>query len=256
MAVLIEEWELDTERIGKRVLIYDCLESTNSTAASFSNDRNNDGLAVIAYRQTAGRGQYGRMWEGGVQASLLMSIILFPPRQWNRPSILAANAAVAIAEAIQDFVAVEPVIKWPNDLLIDGKKLCGILIEQCAGTIVGIGLNIAQNQTDFIQLGLPEATSLRIVSGLVFKIRTVAEAILKAFDRNYYTLNNGEVNLLQDAWSSRTCLLDRKIFISVRDGTTFTGLLLEMSFARIAVILESGAVKSIVPEEILSLRLE
>jgi BirA family transcriptional regulator, biotin operon repressor / biotin---[acetyl-CoA-carboxylase] ligase len=150
-----ETWHFDTERIGRRVLVFDHVDSTNTRGAALADtDPDADGLVLIADQQTAGRGQYGRVWQSRPGSSLLMSVVLKTPPELRRPVILTAWIAVSVAEAILSLTGVQTRIKWPNDLLIRGKKVCGILIEQSGtsgsvNTVAGIGLNLTQTADEF-----------------------------------------------------------------------------------------------------------
>src|SRR5262245_17248228 len=135
-----EIWHLDTRHIGRRVLVFDQLDSTNSQAAALAEDAANAGVIVLADTQSAGRGQHGRSWQCPASKGVLLSVLLFPPVPLRRPVLLAAWAAVAVCETIRDCTGLDSTIKWPNDILIRGKKVCGILIEQGRGTVAGIGL--------------------------------------------------------------------------------------------------------------------
>src|SRR6266851_1238289 len=157
----LEEWHLPTQHIGRRVLVYDRVDSTNAVAASLAGDPANAGVVVLANEQTAGRGQYGRHWECPSGAGVLMSVLLFPPPSWNRPAILAAWAAVSVCETVRQITGLPARIKWPNDILLRGKKACGILIEQGLGTVAGIGLNVNQPPEAFTAQGLTHGSSLR-----------------------------------------------------------------------------------------------
>src|ERR1019366_3193428 len=129
-----------------------CLDSTNSLALSLAHDPTQNGLVVIAHAQSAGRGQYGRSWHAPPGSSVLLSVLLFSPPTLRRPSLLTAWAAVSVCEAILKLADLDAQIKWPNDVLVQGKKVCGILIEQRTithadfplATVVGIGLNVSQ----------------------------------------------------------------------------------------------------------------
>src|SRR5436190_13637804 len=165
-----ETWHFDTERIGRRVLVYDSLDSTNTRGAALAATDDADGLVLIADVQTAGRGQYGRVWQSRPGGSLLMSVVLRPPAELRRPVVLTAWAAVSVAEAVLALTGAQARIKWPNDLLVRGKKVCGILIEQTGTggevtTVAGIGLNLNQTADEFAQATLPDATSLGILTG-------------------------------------------------------------------------------------------
>src|SRR5262245_1276165 len=117
-----ETWQLDTAHIGRRVLIFDRLESTNATALELAASEP-DGLVVLADFQTAGRGQYGRLWQARPGSSLLMSVALRPPAELSRPVVLTALAGVAVGDAILALTGQQARIKWPNDLLVRGKKV-------------------------------------------------------------------------------------------------------------------------------------
>ncbi len=124
-----EEWSLATRRLGRRVLVFDRLDSTNTLAASLANDPANAGLAILADEQTAGRGQHGRTWLAAPAQSVLLSLVIAPPPELCRPAVLTAWAAVAVCAVIQQTIAQPPRIKWPNDVLLNERKVCGILIE-------------------------------------------------------------------------------------------------------------------------------
>src|SRR5580704_4589993 len=156
---LLDEWRLPTKHLARRVLVYDRLDSTNSHAASLADDPANDGVAVLARAQSAGRGQHGRTWQCPEGMGILLSLLLFPPAELRRPVVLAAWAANAVCETIRRAINLEARIKWPNDVLIQGRKVCGILVEQARGTVVGIGLNVHQPPEVFEAAGLPSAAS-------------------------------------------------------------------------------------------------
>src|SRR5439155_21260352 len=117
---------------------HDRVDSTNTRGAALAAaDPDADGLVLVADDQLAGRGQYGRVWQSRPGSSLLMSVVLRPPPELRRPVVLTAWAAVAVADAIRALTGAQSRIKWPNDLLIRGKQVCGILIEQ-TGTGRGV----------------------------------------------------------------------------------------------------------------------
>src|SRR5215468_6830547 len=96
-----DAWNLPTKHLGRRTLVFDQLDSTNSHAALLADDPANDGLAVLAREQTAGRGQHGRVWTAPAGSSVLLSVLLFPPPELRRPVVLAALAAVAVCETVR-----------------------------------------------------------------------------------------------------------------------------------------------------------
>jgi len=250
-----ETWRFDTTRIGQRVLVFDTLESTNSTAARMATDDDTDGLALIAEYQSAGRGQYGRVWQSGPGSSLLLSVILRPPGALCRPVMLTALTAVAVAEAIYSLTAVQARMKWPNDLLIHGKKVCGLLIEQhAAAVVIGIGLNLTQNAEEFAAAGLPEAASLAQLSEQPVSLRTAVEVVLGHLDQEYSRLINGERVTIEADWKWRLGLLGRQVVVERYDGSSETGRLHEMGFDGLELEVADGLFRVIVPETVAHLR--
>src|SRR5947209_5612879 len=181
-----EIWDLETIRLGRRTLVFDRLDSTNTYAASLADDPANDGVAVLADEQTAGRGQHGRTWTAPPRASVLLSLLLFPPPALRRPAILTAWAAVSVCETVRRVVGLQAKIKWPNDVLLKGRKVCGILIEQSAGSgdprrarvVAGVGLNVQQTAADFAAAELPFATSLGQHTNVSLDTHAVARTLL------------------------------------------------------------------------------
>jgi BirA family transcriptional regulator, biotin operon repressor / biotin---[acetyl-CoA-carboxylase] ligase len=250
-----EIWLLDTARIGQRVLVFDSLESTNTTAARMATEDNTDGLALIAEHQTAGRGQYGRVWQSRPGSSLLLSVILRPPRELCRPVILTALAAISVAEAVYTLTATQARLKWPNDLLVRGKKVCGLLIEQHAGVIVlGVGLNLTQSAEEFAAAGLPEATSLAQLSDRPVSLRRAAEVVLGRLDQEYSRLIAGERVAIEADWKWRLGLLGRQVMVERYDGSSEIGRLHEMGFDGLELEVAAGLFRVIVPETVAHVR--
>src|SRR5262245_27933915 len=121
-----EEWRLDTVRLGRRVLAFRRLDSTNAFALARAGDPAEDGLVVLADEQTAGRGQHGRAWACPDGGGVLMSVLLFPPPPLRRPVVLTAWAAVSVCEVLRRTAGLQARIMWPNDVLVRGRKVCGI----------------------------------------------------------------------------------------------------------------------------------
>lgn len=255
-----ETWTHDTLHIGRRALVYDEVESTNSLAAGFAlGGTDVHGVALVADHQRAGRGQYGRAWQSRPRSSLLMSVVLRPPPELRRPVILTAWAAVGVAEAVLALTGAQAKLKWPNDLLIQGKKVCGILIEQTSTatgltTVAGIGLNLNQTAEEFAAAELPNATSLGVISGKPVESRAAAAAVLQKLDFEYTRLLAGERVALEADWKWRIGLLGRPVVVEVVGGATATGRLLDMSFDGLEVADDGGFVRVIAPESVVHLR--
>ena len=230
-----EKWSLDTRRLGRRVLVFDRLDSTNNLAASLANDPANDGLAILADEQTTGRGQHGRAWVAAPGQSVLLSLLVSPPPEICRPVVLTAWAAVAVCATIQQIIDRPPRIKWPNDVMLRDRKVCGILIESAAGSscfVVGIGLNVRQSAPMFATAGLTEATSLAQFTSGLLDTHAVAADLIRQLDRDYDALCQGDLATLETRWKQHLGLLGKHIVAECTDATHY-GQLIELSFSAV-----------------------
>jgi BirA family biotin operon repressor/biotin-[acetyl-CoA-carboxylase] ligase len=244
-----EEWQLATRRLGRRVLVFDRLESTNSFVASLANDPANDGVAVLAEEQTSGRGQHGRQWLSPAGANVLLSLLLFPPPPLRPPALLTAWAAVSVCEAIREATGLRAKIKWPNDVLIHGRKVCGILIEQARGTVVGIGLNVNQSAESLSEAGLPDAGSLAAFTGKRLDCSEVARLVIRQLDEEYDRLRAGDLASLEACWKWRLGLLGRTVAVECYDQTR-RGRLRDLTWAGLELELPNGQVLRLRPETV------
>jgi BirA family biotin operon repressor/biotin-[acetyl-CoA-carboxylase] ligase len=247
-----EEWRLDTRRFGRRVLVYDRVDSTNAVAARLADDPANDGVAVLAAEQTAGRGQRGRRWQAPPGSSVLLSVLVFPPSALRRPAVLTAWAAVSVCDAVAVLTGASAQIKWPNDVLVGGRKVCGILIEQGRAAVVGIGLNVAQTADDFAAAGLPQAASLAQIIPAAPGVRAAAERLLRQLDEEYDRLVRGGPGALEGRWGDRIGLVGREVTAECHDSVR-RGRLLELGFDGVALGGEDGGVRILRPEAVLQL---
>ncbi len=249
-----DTWQLDTRHIGRRVLVYESVGSTNDVAARLAADPDAAGTVVIAGQQTAGRGQYGRVWQSRPGTSLLMSVLVAPPVAVRRPVVLTAWVAVGVGETIRTLTGVQARLKWPNDLLLHVKKVCGILIEQGAVKVAGIGLNLNQSAGDFAAAGLPDATSLALTAGVPIDPRTAAVAVIRELDEEYDRLLAGEGVPLESDWKWRIGLLGRQVVAELADGTVLGGRLRDLSFEGVEIEVGEFAVQAVRPEFVRQLR--
>ena len=155
---------LKTRRIGRKILVYDSTLSTQTIAAEYAKNKENDGLVIFAEEQTAGRGRAASKWYSSRSDSILCSIVLIANKL--NAELLSLTCAVAVAEAI----AKNAQIKWPNDIILNGKKVAGILLESKSydthtAYILGIGINCHQKQSDFPKDLQNIATSIDLESG-------------------------------------------------------------------------------------------
>jgi BirA family biotin operon repressor/biotin-[acetyl-CoA-carboxylase] ligase len=159
------------------------VESTQTIAFALAAEGAPDGTVVVADSQAAGRGRRGRPWVDEPGASLLASIVMRPRLEPSRLPGLSLAAAVAVAEALTRTAGVTPRLKWPNDVLVGGRKLAGILLESRlsgdqATTILGVGVNLSQRVFP-AELG-QKATSVWLVSGRLVDRDSLLAALLDA----------------------------------------------------------------------------
>ena len=250
-----DEWNLNTLHIGRRVLVYDEVDSTNSVAAQLADDAANDGLVVLAARQTAGRGQHGRSWQCQPGDGVLLSVLLYPPPTLRKPAVLTAWAAVSVCKTVRRLTGQQARIKWPNDVLVRGRKVCGILIEQGRGAVAGVGLNIRQTPEQFAAAGLPNAASLASFTDSDLDARTAAEMLIRRMDEEYARLLAGDVKTLEASWRGRIGLLGREVIVERYDGAADCGRLMEVGFERVALERPGTAPLVLAPETVRQLGL-
>jgi BirA family biotin operon repressor/biotin-[acetyl-CoA-carboxylase] ligase len=244
-----EEWHLDTQYVGRRVLVFEQVDSTNTQAAALAVDPANDGIVVLAEEQTAGRGQHGRTWHCEPGVGLLLSVLVFPPPAARRPVILAAWAANAVCDLIRQTTGLQAKIKWPNDVLIRGRKVCGILIEQGRGTVVGIGLNLNQTAESFAAAGLPQAGSLALFTGRSFDGAAMARLLIGQLDEAYQRLCREDFDILENSWKRRIGLLGKQVLIECHDGA-FRGRLRRLGWDGLVLELPDGETVRVMPESV------
>jgi len=215
---------LRTRQVGKKVLVYEQTASTNDVAAEYAKNPDNSGLVVFAEEQTAGRGRSGAKWHSRSGHSLLFSVLLTDCKISSE--LLSLTCAVAVAEAIGRSGAHHAGIKWPNDIMLAGKKVAGILVESRhdgAGKahIIGIGINCHQTPEDFPPELRETATSLDWASGTRCRRVTVARRVLTSLD---HWLRVAERNRKQvtETWDRLSTQLGQRVTLSC-NRKRFTG---------------------------------
>jgi BirA family biotin operon repressor/biotin-[acetyl-CoA-carboxylase] ligase len=244
-----EEWQLPTAHLGRRVLVFNCVDSTNTRAAALAQEPGNDGIVILADEQTAGKGQHGRSWHCQQGAGVLLSVLLFPPPRLQRPVILAAWAAVSVCKTILDLTGLEARIKWPNDVLVDDRKVCGILIEQARGTVVGIGLNVNQSAQSLVEAGLPTAASLASLTGQTFQGRTAAHRLITHLDAEYDRLMQGDLATLASTWQARLGLVGQEVLVESLQQT-YQGRLSHIGWDALVLDVGGRAGLKLLPETV------
>ena len=207
---------LNTKIIGKKLIVMDTVSSTMDEAFRLGMENCPEGTVVCAELQTKGRGRLGRAWSSPKARGLYFSVVLRPTLPLNQLAQLTLMSAVALAEAIESISDLKPLIKWPNDILLDDLKLAGILTElraesdQVKFVVVGIGLNVnaAINQM------IDGAASLKAAEGRNFDRAKVFQAILRSLEKWYLKLLRHEFDEVMEVWKSRSATLKKRVRIS------------------------------------------
>ena len=215
---------LKTRRIGRVAVVHEQTSSTNDIAAAYANNIANDGLVVFAEQQTAGRGRTGATWYSPHGQSLLFSVLLFDGPLAGE--LLSLSVAVGVAEALGTIGGNPARIKWPNDIMLTGRKLGGILVESRqsrTGTarVIGIGINCHQDCHTFPPELREIATSIDLATGTHCDRTILARRILASLD---YWLTKAQDNRrgVIETWGRLSTQRGQRVTLAY-DGRTFTG---------------------------------
>ena len=198
---------LSSRILGRRIVHFDTTVSTNLEARKLAEAGEPEGTVVLAEEQTGGRGKLGRPWASPPRLGIWMSVLLRPPLDMTAGSLLTLAGCAAVWRALSPLTA-DVYIKWPNDVLLHGRKLCGILTESCGELdhmdylILGIGVNVNQTAADFPADLQKNASSLRIALGKALSRQKLTAAILAELEACLHSLQNedGAHELCRFCW--------------------------------------------------------
>lgn len=179
-----------TKWAGQEIAYFDEIDSTNIKAKELAEQGYPNGTLVVADQQVSGRGRRGRSWESPSGTGIFMTLMLKPEINPNNASMLTLVAALAVAKAIKEVTGLDAQIKWPNDIVINGKKICGILTEMSAQfdyinhIVIGIGINV-HNEVFSEEIAHMASSLLRESQGKKFRRAEIIEKILEYFEEYY-----------------------------------------------------------------------
>jgi len=208
-----------TRVVGREIHVFQETTSTNDVAARLARGGAREGAVVFAERQSKGRGRMGRVWISPERKGLWFTVLLRPDIPPQGATQLTVAAATALSRAITLQTGLTPEIKWPNDILIHGKKVAGILTEMRAEldhlqeVLLGIGMNVNLEREDFPASLLRAATSLRIETGQKVNRPELAVAVLRELDLDYHLITEGLFEQLAEQWQDRCTTLGRQVAI-------------------------------------------
>lgn len=223
------KWKLKAKVLGKEIISYKKVDSTNDVAYSLAEKGMKEGTVIFAEEQARGKGRLGREWVSPPKGGIYMSCILRPdiaPTEIPRITLLAA---VAVARAVREFTGLAPLIKWPNDILLGSKKVCGILTEMKADQdsvnfiILGIGVNVNTKKDDMPKVGtsLSEELSRSGNDEPLSRIE-LARKIIEKLDEEYAALKKNGFSPIIDQWKALSNIMGARVKV-VTHKRTFEG---------------------------------
>lgn len=225
---------LNCVRIGSVVMFLHEIDSTNNLIKKYLLNGAGEGLVVVAESQTEGRGRLGRTWYSPPETGVYLSVLLKPHLEPSHSPLFTLLAGVAAVLTINEFSLQRASLKWPNDILVNGKKICGLLCEliqnrgEPNGLIIGIGINANHLAEQFPKDLKNTATSLRIVNGSPIDRLTIIRSLLMNLDREYQTyLTEGKRSVIE-RWRLNTDLFGKKVSVN-RGSNVITGTAMNLN---------------------------
>jgi BirA family transcriptional regulator, biotin operon repressor / biotin---[acetyl-CoA-carboxylase] ligase len=209
--------------IGRDIRVFQETTSTNDVVEKLARDGVKEGVVVFAEAQTRGRGRLGRKWLSPAKRGLWFSVLLRPDLRPQEATRMTVASATALRRAIAAQTGLEAAIKWPNDILVAGKKVAGILMELGAEmdhvnyVVLGIGVDVNLNGSDFPAELRKVATSLKAELGKPVSRPDLAVAILRELDRDYGRIAAGQFNALADEWEEYGTTIGQEVVIRAGD---------------------------------------
>lgn len=209
--------------IGRDIHVFEQTTSTNDVIEKFARDGVREGVVVFAESQTRGRGRLGRKWDSPARKGLWFSILLRPDLRPQETTQLTVASAIALRRAISSQTRLPIEIKWPNDILISGKKAAGILTEMSAEldrvrhVILGIGIDVNQDAHEFPAELRKIATSLKIENGETLSRPALATAVLRELDIEYSRIGAGEFSEIAAEWMDHCATIGKDVTVQIGD---------------------------------------
>ncbi|WP_461207002.1 biotin--[acetyl-CoA-carboxylase] ligase [Clostridium sp. DL1XJH146] len=247
--------KVKTEYIGKEIIHYDSIASTNTEAKKIAYETK-EGTIIVAEEQIAGKGRMGRSWVSTKGKGIWMSIILKPEISPTKVPQITQIAAAAVAKALEE-LDIEVGIKWPNDIIINGKKICGILTEMSAEinmvnyAVLGIGMNVNNKENDFPGELKSKASSLFIEEKKEYSRKDIFVGIINYFEFFYEEyVKKGNMQEVLEICRTKSCVIGREIRM-IEKGKEIIAKAVELNDnGELVVTLKNGNNRSIMSGEI------
>lgn len=211
--------ELKSKIMGRNIHSYKSIGSTNEVAGRLAESGEPEGTIVVADRQTRGRGRLGRTWHSPPGMGLFFSLILRPVINFDRVPGLSLVAALSVCRALEREYSLKPRLKWPNDCLIEGRKVAGILVELSAEldkishAILGMGINVNSRKQDFPSNLRSKATSVAIATGEAHNRVALLASILAEFEKDYANFVKYGLRFMGRALAERSSVVGNRVTV-------------------------------------------
>jgi BirA family biotin operon repressor/biotin-[acetyl-CoA-carboxylase] ligase len=243
-----QQWiqsQLRAECIGREIITYDSVDSTNDTARRLVDESVSDkeGMVILADSQTQGKGRLGRTWYSEENVGIYLSIFLKPALPPEQIAQITLVAGVALVKAINEFSRARTFLKWPNDIILNGKKVGGILTEHCqdadhSGVILGIGINV--NHARFPVPLQHIATSMAMENGEIFERLPLITFLLNHLDQEYLSFLNKGISPTVDQWNLNSDMFGKHISLA-RGSQTFLGTAMKLDRGgQLVILIDNG----------------
>ena len=255
-------WEivdgLKTKIVGKKVYYFDTIDSTQNYAVEISKKKNENGSVVISQRQTAGRGRMNRKWVT-VKGGLSMSIILHPKFDTSVSTLFPMAASLALATAIQKTINMKPNVKWPNDVVIKGKKVAGMIADASIQSnliesmVHGVGINFKVD-TKHLERQLKKTENFYGVASLL-KVNDstnpleMIQNFLSELEKIIALLDRGETNKIIQRWEKISNTIGKKVSVKTNNGT-ITGIAKKINSDGSLNIVKNGKIQRLLVGDI------
>lgn len=246
--------QLETVWAGRTCLCFDTLDSSNDYGKELAKQQSVHGTLIVADTQTAGKGRRGRVWQSPKRSSIYMSLCLEPKLRAEYAAGLTLVMALAVAEAVREVTGCEPKIKWPNDIVLNGKKICGILTEmilkeESYAVIIGVGINV--NTDSFPEEIKNTATSLKLETGKELSREPLIAAVMKYFELFYEQYEEtSDLSLLKEHYEDLLANKGREVRV-LDPQKPYTGVAKGITPAgNLVVICEDGTEKEVSSGEV------
>ncbi len=242
-----QQWiqsQLQAENIGQEIITYDSVDSTNDIAKRLVGKSDKEGTVILANSQTQGKGRRGRTWHSEENVGVYLSTLLktsLPPEQISQITLVAG---VALVQAINEFSRVRAYLKWPNDILLNGKKVAGILTEYCqkkvhSEVILGIGINV--NHARFPVPLQHIATSMAMENGEIFERLPLITFLLNHLDQEYRSFLNKGLSPTVTRWNLNSDMFGKHVTLTKGTQTFFgTAMKLDEKRGHLVILTDNG----------------